>query len=432
MSSGRKIGNASRAGLLLLGAAALAAALLAPIAEGAAASYQVLHEFCSLSGCADGNGPAAGLIIDAEGNLYGTTYYNGLFGLGAGVVFKVAPDGTETVLHDFCSSGGCADGAFPAAGLTIDGFGNLYGTTITGGGASGVVFALMRRPPPFEEYYRYRVLYRFCVLSGCADGAYPAAGLIMDAAGNLYGTTRVGGTSDAGVVFKLAPDRTETVLYNFCSSTGCADGAYPESAGLTMDGFGNLYGTTRGGGTSGAGAVFKLAPDGTETVLYSFCSLSGCADGRYPEAGLIIDAAGNLYGTTSAGGTGAAGFGVVFKVAPDGTETVLYNFCSQGNCVDGAYPVAGLIMDVAGNLYGTTPYGGAGLNSPIGAGVVFKVAPDGTETVLYNFCSGIHCVDGAYPQAGLIMDVAGDLYGTTPYGGAHLGLLAGVVFMVTP
>src|SRR6516165_11250359 len=116
MSSGRKIGNASRAGLLLLGAAALAAALLAPIAEGAAASYQVLHEFCSLSGCADGNGPAAGLIIDAEGNLYGTTYYNGLFGLGAGVVFKVAPDGTETVLHDFCSSGGCADGAFPAAG----------------------------------------------------------------------------------------------------------------------------------------------------------------------------------------------------------------------------------------------------------------------------------------------------------------------------
>ena len=144
MSSGRKIGNASRAGLLLLGAAALAAALLAPIAEGAAASYQVLHEFCSLSGCADGNGPAAGLIIDAEGNLYGTTYYNGLFGLGAGVVFKVAPDGTETVLYNFCSGIHCVDGAYPQAGLIMDVAGDLYGTTPYGGAhlglLAGVVF----------------------------------------------------------------------------------------------------------------------------------------------------------------------------------------------------------------------------------------------------------------------------------------------------
>jgi uncharacterized repeat protein (TIGR03803 family) len=195
----------------------------------------------------------------------------------------------------------------------------------------------------------------------------PSAELIMDAAANLYGTTYHGGTSGGGVVFKLAPDGTETVLYSFCSQFNCADGDHP-SAGLIMDGAGNLYGTTYYGGTSGGGVVFKLAPDGTETVLYSFCSQSNCADGSDPEAGLIMDGAGNLYGTTSDGG-GTFG-GVVFKLAPDGTETVLYSFCSQSGCADGSYPEAGLIMDGAGNLYGTTLGGGTS-----GTGVVFMVTP---------------------------------------------------------
>jgi uncharacterized repeat protein (TIGR03803 family) len=401
MSSGRKIGNASRAGLLVLGAAAL----LTPIADAAAASYQVLYKFCSQSGCADGENPQAGLAMDAAGNLYGTTALWGAF--GKGVVFQLAPDGTETVLHDFCSSSGCADGANPEAGLIVDSAGNLYGTTTAGGaGNSGVVFGLFPRPPPFAGY-RYRILYSFCTQSGCADGALPIAGLTADTTGNLYGTTRDGGTADAGVVFKLAPDGTETVLYNFCSLDGCADGANPEAA-LIMDAAGNLYGTTfAGGGFGSYGVVFELAPDGTETVLYSFCARIACVDGWLPNrAGLITDAAGNLYGTTFAGGFG--NHGVLFRLAPDGTETVIWNFCTLSGCADGENPNGGVVADAAGNLYGMTLYGGT-----FGKGVVFQLAPDGTETVLHNFCSQSGCADGGWPMGELILDAVGNLYGTT-------------------
>ena len=173
-----------------------------------------------------------------------------------------------------------------------------------------------------------QVLYSFCPQSGCADGSQPVASLIMDAAGNLYGTTVIGGAGvdcagpSCGVVFKLAPDGTQTVLYSFCPQSGCADGAGPR-AGLLMDAAGNLYGTTKVGGTGGTGGafgqgvVFKLAPDGTETVLYSFCSqLPNCTDGATPGAGLIMDAAGNLYGTTALGGIAPGNSGVVFALTP--------------------------------------------------------------------------------------------------------------------
>src|SRR5580700_8096172 len=219
----------------------------------------------------------------------------------------------------------------------------------------------------------------------------------MDGAGNLYGTTIYG--SSGGVVFQLSPDETgiawtETVLYSFCSQTKCPDGANP-AAGLIMDGAGNLYGTTLAGNdrscgptcSIGSGVVFQLTPDETgaawtETVLYSFCSQTNCADGRGPVAGLIIDGAGNLYGTTAGGGTNNQG--VVFQLTPDETgtawaETVLYSFCLQTDCADGATPSAGLIMDRAGNLYGTTAYGGNGGRSGPG-GVVFQLTPDHTGT----------------------------------------------------
>jgi uncharacterized repeat protein (TIGR03803 family) len=429
MSNDRKIGIRGRVGLLVLGAAAL----LAPIADAAAASYQVLYNFCSQSGCADGAEPNAGLVMDAAGNLYGTTWFGGIT---SGVVFKLAPDGSETVLRDFCQLQNCPDGSSPAAGLVMDAAGNLYGTTVSGGSSDlGVVFGLFHRPPPFEGY-RYRLLYDFCAQSnvGCADGYWPYAGLIIDAAGNLYGTTAYGGDTSCysglgcGTAFKLAPDGTETVLYSFCQGqqSNCTDGYVP-TTGLVMDAAGNLYGTTPSGGTNNSGVVFKLAPDGTETVLYSFRQQSDCLDGGYPYAGLVMDAAGNLYGTTKY--CGGSNIGVVFKLAPDGTETVLYSFGAQGGG-DGGYPVAGLVMDAAGNLYGTTAYGGA-----FGQGVVFKLAPDGTETVLYSFCAQSGCADGANPVAGLVMDAAGNLYGTTVYGGLP-GVLpdigAGVVFMVTP
>jgi uncharacterized repeat protein (TIGR03803 family) len=410
--------------LLGRGFAGLCAALAMAAAGSASAAptETVLHSFTG-SGF-DGANPAAGLIADRAGNLYSTTRFGGAGGattvcggFGCGVVFKLSPGGTERVLYSFCSLPPiCSDGFNPDAGLIADGAGNLYGTTFGGRvallPATAVVFKLS--PTGTET-----VLHSFTI----SDGANPAAGLIADRAGNLYGTTYIGGAGvcvgfGCGVVFKLSPGGTETVLHSFTVS----DGALP-SAGLIADRAGNLYGTTRNGGAGSAptvcggfrcGVVFKLSPGGTETLLYSFCSLPSCSDGTFPEAGLIADRAGNLYGTTYIGG--AAGNGVVFKLSPGGTETVLHSFTVS----DGANPAAGLIADRAGNLYGTTQLGGAA-----GHGVVFRLSPSGTSyTVLHSFTGG----DGAGPVAGLIADSFGNLYGTTLGGGASG---KGVVFKLT-
>src|ERR1019366_2578878 len=264
------------------------------------------------------------------------------------------------------------------------------------------------------------------------DGYYPEVGLIVDAAGNLYGTTTAGGAYNSGTGFELTPAAgggwTETVLHNFGNGT---DGATPY-AGLIFDAAGNLYGTTQYGGTYGVGTVFELTPAGggswTEKVLYSF-NHNG-ADGGVPAAGLIFDAAGNLYGTTVNGGTGSncvLGCGTVFELTPAAgggwTEQVLHSFNNNG--ADGSTPFAGLIFDAAGNLYGTTFAGGT-----YGYGTVFELTPAAgggwTETVLHNFGNG---TDGTAPYAGLIFDAAGNLYGTTFVGGTY-GY--GTVFEVTP
>jgi uncharacterized repeat protein (TIGR03803 family) len=313
-----------------------------------------------------------------------------------------APSVTEQTLYSFCpnTSRNCADGAFPS-GLIMDAAGNLYGTTTEGGegggGADlcngigcGTVFQLTPTGTGWSE----KVLYSFCPQSNCADGAIPYAGLIMDGSGNLYGTSVRGGIG-VGTVFQLRPidtGWTETVLYSFGSQS--ADGYFPY-AGLIMDGAGNLYGTTSAGGANHWGTVFQLTPTGSgwsEQVLYSFCSQFQCADGASPYAGLIMDASGNLYGTTPDTGGGAPyGFGTVFKLTltqTGWTETVLYHFCSQSNCVDGAWPYAGLVMDASGNLYGTTARGGA--NSYGFGGTVFQLTPTDTEwseKVLYSFGS---------------------------------------------
>jgi uncharacterized repeat protein (TIGR03803 family) len=390
----------------------------------ASPSFVVLHSFTG----ADGGIPTAGLVRDAAGNLYGTTAVGGAecpFPVNGtcGVVFKLSPSGTETVLHTFT---GEEDGGIPRAGLIRDSTGNLYGTTQWGGSGHpcagegntcGVVFQL--NPNGTET-----VLYSF---SG-ADGGQPYAGLIQDAEGNLYGTTQGGGASNAGVVFKLSPSGTETVLYSF---TGGADGALPE-AGLVRDAAGNLYGTTPSGGEHvdgcpgrGCGVVFKVSSGGTETVLHSF---TGGADGVLPEAGLVRDGEGNLYGTTYGGG--AFSRGVVFELircdtAASGYEfKVLYSFTGG---IDGAYPAAGLLRDAAGNLYGTTSGGASG-----GRGVVFKLGPTGAEMVLHSFTGG---PGGANPVAGLIQDPAGNLYGTTSSGGIKSDAcngFCGVVFRLTP
>ncbi len=369
------------------------------------------------------------------GNSNPDCVYSDLY--GCGTVFKVDSSGHETVLYSFCSAANCADGANPQAGLIQDSAGNLYGTTPYGGANGyGTVFQV-------DNTGHETVLYSFCSRGGarCTDGTLPIAGLIEDSAGNLYGTTLGGGAHNDGTVFKLDNTGHETVLYNFCSDGGanCTDGYGPQ--GLIQDAEGNLYGTTTYGGVTavnpnGGGTAFKLDATGHLTVLYSFCSAANCADGNTPYAGLIQDAAGNLYGTT--GGGGATNAGAVFKVDTTGHESALYSFCPQGGsfCTDGIGPRAGLIEDAAGNLYGTTGKGGQN-----GVGTVFGLDTAGNETILYSFCPTLgghlgNCADGAYPLAGLVEDAAGNLYGTASYGGANSaangGDGGGTVFKLSP
>jgi len=327
-----------------------------PSAQGQ--TFTVLHSF---KGGTDGADPVASVILDKAGNLYGTTESGGPF--SSGTVFKVDKTGKESVLYSF--SGG-ADGAIPLAGLVRDSAGNLYGTTEHGGDLTcgsgvgcGTVFKL-------DKTDKETVLYSF--ING-ADGSEPVAGVILDKAGNLYGTTQYGGPFSSGTVFKVDTTGKETVLYTFTGGRGGKDGYFPE--GLIGDAAGNLYGITQFGGNFSFGTVFKLDGTGKETVLYRF---TGGADGVYPAAGVIADAAGNLYGTTQYGGSVNCfgdGCGTVFKLDKTGKETVLYSFTGG---TDGASPVAGLVRDSAGNLYGTATFGGDPLCSG-GCGVVFKIAP---------------------------------------------------------
>jgi len=307
---------------------------------------------------------------------------------------------TYTVLHRFTGP----DGSVPGAGLIADPAGNLFGTTEIGGVFNhGTIFKLGKTG--------LTVLYSF---TGGVDGNGPCDGLVRDTAGNLYGTTYSGGAEAAGTVFKLDTAGAETVLHSFTGKNG--DGKWP-LAGLIRDAAGNLYGATEFGGEgSGAGTVFKLNQSG-EKVLYRF---TGGADGNQAYGGVIQDSAGNLYGTTNAGGT--RNIGVVFLLDGAGVETVLHSFTGAG---DGAFPWASLLRDSAGNLYGTTEYGGA---SAFGYGVVFKLDSSGVETVLYSFTGG---PGGADPVSGLVQDAAGNLYGTAFGGGSAEGLNGnGVVFQI--
>jgi uncharacterized repeat protein (TIGR03803 family) len=385
---------------------------------------KVLHSFGS---GADGIDPTSGLIIDAAGNLYGTTAQGGT--RNCGTVFELSPaqggGWIETVLHSFNNNG--TDGWYPSRdGLVGDAAGNLYGTTIYGPG-DGIVFEVS---PSEGGGWSEKVIYAF---GSQGDGRNPNGSLVFDAAGNLYGTTSNGGiycvdNQGCGTVFELSPTQgggwTEKVLHSF--NDDGIDGVGP-AAGLILDGAGNLYGTTGEGGTPGGeGTVFELSPtqdSWTEKVLHTFGPLP---DGEDPWAGLVFDAAGNLYGTTIEGG--AYNYGTVFELSPTQsggwTETVLHSFNNNGT--DGFEPVNGsLILDAAGNLYGTTQSGGN-----TGEGTVFEISPNGnggwTERVLHSFDNP---ADGNWPLAGLTFDAAGNLYGTAELSGAYG---AGTVFELTP
>ena len=298
-------------------------------------------------------------------------------------------------------------GGGPYADLILDQAGNLYGTTRDGGtDGYGTVFKLTRND---AGSWSERVLHSF---TNGPDGSNPVGGVISDAAGNLYGTASAGGSSASGVVYELKPSNggwTETVLHTFGPGR---DGSGP-FAGLIFDSSSNLYGTTVYGGASGDGVVYELHANGLETVLHSF--ISG-PDGANPYAGLTGDASGNLYGTTYFGGPSNAG--VVYKVnLATKHETVLYIFSGA----NGANPESGVIIDSAGNMYGTTVNGGAA-----NAGEVYELNPIGQETLLHSFTGG---TDGANPVAALIRDSAGNLYGTASNGGNSL---TGVVFALDP
>ena len=430
----------------VLGVGALMAAALTPCSSSAASPLKVLYSFCATGVglyCPDGEEPLAALLQDNSGNVYSTTYEGGAG--GAGTVFELTPNKAKTawthkVLYRFCAQGGanCTDGAYPYAELLRDASGHLYGTTEGGGAANdGTVFELTP-PAAGKTLWTEKVLYSFCQQTDCTDGEYPEAGLIEDAAGNLYGTTYDGGLEDRGVVFELTPPATgktawtETVLYSFCTQGDCSDGEDPEARVIRDPLSGNLYGTTVYGGADDEGVVFELAPPTTgqtawtETVLYSFCQQTDCTDGEAPEARLLRDASGNLYGTTDEGGKYSGG--TVYELTPPATgktawtETVLHSFCARGgkDCTDGGYPYAGLTRDASGNLYGTAEYGGR-----YGGGTVFELTPKDdtawTEEVLYNFCAqgGSDCTDGEAPEAAVTRDASGNLYSTTERGGKY-------------
>jgi uncharacterized repeat protein (TIGR03803 family) len=409
----------------------------------AASKVKVLYSFCSVSDCADGELPEGGLVFGADGNLYGTAPEGGAN--GDGVVFELTPGTggtwTEIVLYNFCSISNCADGSAPIAGLIFDTAGNLYGTTAAGGayqemtcGESSNCGTVFELSPVGDGTWTESVLHSF---GGGNDGRGPVGGLVFDAAGNLYGTTLFGGATykKEGTAFELTPATggtwTETILHNFCSAPACSDGGEP-LAGLIFDAAGNLYGTTTLGGShlggcggEGCGVVFRLTPSGNgkwrDKTLHTFKSGEG---GVRPQSGLILDAAGNLYGATSLGGAQSSGTIFELRRGKNGTwtEKILNN-------ENGAY--GSLVFDSVGDLYGTANHGGV-----YHYGSVFELTPgkDGkwTEKTLHSFNNNGE--DGNDPYANLIFDMAGNLYSTTWRGGGSgcddRG--CGTVFEITP
>jgi uncharacterized repeat protein (TIGR03803 family) len=357
-----------------------------------AQSFTDLYNFTGSTGAF----PQAGLVRDAARNLYGATRRGG--SSNSGVIFKVDTSGTETVLYVFT---GGKDGKFPYGNLIRDAKGNLYGTTREGGASTyGTVFKL--DPNGVET-----VLYSF---GGGADGCFPSGGLVAGAKGNFYGVTPECGAFGVGTVFELGKGGKETILHNFAGGT--TDGAYPYYTGLLRDAKGNLYGVTFIGGTTNNGVLYKLNRSGILTLLHSFAG--GTSDGCFPYGTPVMDKVGNLVGTTQQ--CGASNFGTVYKVSKSGKETVRYNFA--GAMSDGAYPLAGVILDTQGNLYGDTELGGA---SNLGA--VYELTK-GTITLLHSFSGS----DGSHSIGGLIRDAKGTLYGTASQGGTGN---AGTVWRIT-
>jgi uncharacterized repeat protein (TIGR03803 family) len=403
----------------------LVLALAIVLTASAGASGQTFTVINNFSG-ANGARSVAGLVLDQAGNLYGATSQGGT---GHGTVFELSPAAggyTETVLYTFGSQK--YDGSGPAGTLVRDGAGNLYGTTEQGGVYNGgIVFELS----PVNGGWSETVLHNF---GTGTDGSDPMNALAIDATGNLYGTTYYGGTNktctyagatySCGTAFELSPVAgggwTYTVLYNF--GQGSTDGYFPWSS-LTLGAGGNLYGQCLYGSKYGKGVLYELSPGGggawTEQQLHAWGNKD---DGTYPYGGMVFDAEGNMYGTSSGGG-GHGGLGTVFEFTPNNGGWLEHNLHGFGTGLDGEYPEGNLIIDAAGNLYGVTINGGT-----YGYGMVYELNYSATngygEIVLHDFTGG---ADGGNLSGALVMDGNGDLFGTTWYGGSATNCIAGPI-----
>jgi uncharacterized repeat protein (TIGR03803 family) len=390
--------------LSIVRSATLAVALTGALLTGAGtAQAWTLKTLYSFKGGSDGSYPLGRLVRDAAtGDFYGATINGGdvscdpAYGNGCGTVFKVAPDGTETILHTFRGE----EGGHPYAGPIQDKAGNLYGTATYGGTdcdrsgrGCGVIYSL-------APDGTYTILHAFA--GGAKDGEFPQMRLTRDGAtGDLYGTTSYGGAGNKGVVFKLAADGKFTLLHSF---TGGADGASPYT-GVTLDSSGNLFGTASEGGDPecGCGIVFKLTPDSTYTVLYAFSHRNQ----GYPSGELITDDVGNLYGPSG----GFYGLhGDIFEITTQGQHKLLHKFKSR-DYEQGLGPHGKLLRDKSGTIYGVESGG-----DPYTGGV-FQLQSDGAYQLIYSFSKTGG--EGWYPAGGLIADNRGNLYGLTSQGGAY-------------
>jgi uncharacterized repeat protein (TIGR03803 family) len=408
-------------------ALAFAAALVSTGAS--AATYADVYDFCSSDGCADGWSPWGPAVPDGAGNWYGNATLGG--DKHKGTIYRMTLSGkkwTYTRLYSFCAESKCTDGASPQAGLIIDTAGNLYGTASQGGkDDNGVVYELEKN----GAGWNYKVLYTFCRHTGCADGSDPfdavltysgaASGLPYDGTSTLYGTTYAGG-KNAGVLFTLKPSGgnwTYKVIHTFCAKTNCTDGGTP-NMGVMVDSSGDLIGAAPGGGKYNGGVVYELKPNGggwTYGILHSFCAqkTTTCSGGNDPNGVPIADGAGNLYGTAHMGGANAQG--TVYELVPDGAKwklTTLHTFCGETNCTDGGTPYATLAMDAAGDLLGTSYFGG-----DLGMGTVFKLSGVSHKKFTRLVSFGNAGTPGGYPAGGLQLDPSGAFYGNTEQGGAN-------------
>jgi len=402
----------------------LAIVFLATILVAPALSAQQLNQLAYFTG-PNGNAPNGDLTLDAAGNVYGTTFYGGKYGTdGPGTVFKLTRKGSGWIFSSLYDFTGYNDGGTPWGGVIFGPDGALYGTTAEGGRyGHGTVFKLQ---PPATRcatafcYWSETVLYSF---TGGSDGSGPQGELIFDHAGNLYGTTYYGGQgsgSGNGVVYELSPSQGSWSINALYAFTGGADGGGPGD-GVVMDQAGNLYGTaTYGGGAHSLGVVYELrhiASGWTETVLHDF---TGGADGKFP-TGLVLDSSGNVYGGTFE--EGSLDGGTAYELQPSGggfSYNIIYSF--DGSTAGAPYPVAAFTVDNAGNLYGT---GGGGTG---GGGTIYELSPSGggwNLTVLWNF----NIYNGLEPGSKPVLDARGNLYGTTELGGVDGD---GVVWELTP